>query len=320
MIYEQCAEENTLNVISVSGGKDSLAMWLLAKEYNLNTVVVFADTGNEHPLTYQYIEYLEHKLGKINRVQANFAEQIKHKCEYVQKNWPADLAEKALTVLKTTGTPFLDMCLWKGRFPSTKARFCTFELKHKPIEKFVLEQLNTYDEVISWQGVRAEESPACAKLPDFEEDVNNTPGLSIYRPILKYTASDVFALAKKHGIKPNPLYTMGCSRVGCMPCINCRKSELKEIFSRFPEEINRIALWEHLVSQASKRGVSTFFSVNKDPVKKNNLSDSIIESGNYGITSLKDWALSEKGGRQFPIFPYLPDFTTCNSINAGVCE
>ena len=72
----------------------------------------------------------------------------------------------ALEILKPTGIPFLDLCLWKGRFPSTKARFCTFELKHEPVRsQVILPLLNEFEEVISWQGVRAQESPSRAALP-----------------------------------------------------------------------------------------------------------------------------------------------------------
>lgn len=43
---------------------------------------------------------------------------------------------------------------------------------------------------------------------------------------------EVFNFAKWHGIKPNLLYKQGCSRVGCMPYIHARKSELAEIFKQ----------------------------------------------------------------------------------------
>lgn len=44
--------------------------------------------------------------------------------------------------------------MWKGRFPSTKARFCTFDLKHEPVRtQVVMPALDEYDEVISWQGL-----------------------------------------------------------------------------------------------------------------------------------------------------------------------
>ncbi len=47
--------KDAMNVISVSGGKDSLAIWLLAKEADVNHEVVFADTGHEHPTTIEYL-------------------------------------------------------------------------------------------------------------------------------------------------------------------------------------------------------------------------------------------------------------------------
>ncbi|MBE1446815.1 hypothetical protein [Paenibacillus sp. OAS669] len=45
--------------------------------------------------------------------------------------------QRALNALVPTGNPFLDLCIWKGGFPSTKARFCTQYLKIIPIAKQV---------------------------------------------------------------------------------------------------------------------------------------------------------------------------------------
>lgn len=51
-----------INIISISGGKDSTALWLYAIERGVEVTTVFADTGHEHPKTYQYIEYLQKNL------------------------------------------------------------------------------------------------------------------------------------------------------------------------------------------------------------------------------------------------------------------
>ncbi|MDE9459322.1 phosphoadenosine phosphosulfate reductase family protein [Xenorhabdus bovienii] len=334
MIDIRCHAENTINVISVSGGKDSLAQWLLAREANVPHITVFADTGHEHPQTLDYLDYLEHRLGKIQRVKADFVSQIKNKREFIKTRWPISLVEEcgmspdqaekriiaALKVLFPTDNPFLDLCMLKGRFPSTKARFCTFELKHKPIAEQVIHPLlSQFDEVISWQGVRAQESPERAKLPEWESDVNDVAGLSVYRPIHAWTHEQVFALAKKHGIKPNPLYQQGCSRVGCMPCIHARKSELAEIYTRFPDEIARVARWERMVAACSRRGNSTFFPSHQDPVKRERRIE-FVSLESHGIETYRDWALTSRGGRQFDLLAEENAHQACSSVYAGVCE
>lgn len=51
----------TIHVVSVSGGKDSLATVLIALERcgHASVVPIFCDTGNEHEETYAYLDYLE---------------------------------------------------------------------------------------------------------------------------------------------------------------------------------------------------------------------------------------------------------------------
>lgn len=333
-IPQICFDNKTTNIISVSGGKDSLAQWLIAIESGVKHQVVFADTGHEHPQTMEYLDYLENKLGPIKRVRADFTRVIEGKRKFIAERWPetlvsecgmtkecaAERVEMALSILHPTGIPFLDLCMWKGRFPSTKARFCTFDLKHTPVKEQVVDPaLIEFDEVISWQGVRAQESPARAALPDWEGDADNTPGLSVYRPILKWLHEDVFALAKHYGFKPNPLYEQGCSRVGCMPCIHARKSELAEIFTRWPEEIKRVAQWERLVAECSRRGNSTFFPSTHDPRRAEKRIE-VITVDRYGIETYRDWAMTTRGGAQFDLLAESNDKSVCSSVYAGVCE
>ncbi|CVE07726.1 phosphoadenosine phosphosulfate reductase domain-containing protein [Serratia marcescens] len=334
LIDDRVFATDAINVISISGGKDSLAQWLLALAAGVKIIAAFADTGHEHPLTMKYLDYLESKLGPIRRVKADFTARIEGKRRFIAERWPVSLVTEcglteqeakktvalALETLHPTGVPFLDLCMWKGRFPSTMARFCTFELKHIPIrDQLVAPLLDEYDEVISWQGVRAEESPQRAGLPTWESDADKTPGLNIYRPILDWKHADVFAIAKHHGIKPNPLCTQGCSRVGCMPCIHACKSELAEIFTRWPEEIARVARWEKLVAACSRRQNSVFFPATQDPKKAESRIECVtLES--HGIETYRDWALTTRGGQQFDLIAAMNDHTACSSVYAGVCE
>lgn len=295
------------NIVSVSGGKDSTALLLLAIERQTeNLQAWFADTGHEHQQTYEYIDYLSNKVWPIKTIKADFSAQISRKREFVATKWreqgvPEDRVLKALETLVPTGNPFLDLCLWKGRFPSTKARFCSEELKRNPIVEAQIELLDAGNEIWSWQGVRADESLARRDLPELDEVGG---GLWNYRPILKWTAEDCFAMHKKHGIKHNPLYEQGMGRVGCMPCIHARKDELLEISKRFPEEVERVARWERLVSAASKRGSSTF-GVGVD----------VSVSSIYSVV---EWAKTSHGGKQYD-FLRMEEGPSCSSIY-GLCE
>lgn len=299
-----------VNVLSISGGKDSTALWLLALEKGVEVIPVFADTGHEHPDTYKYIEFLESNLGEVKRVKADFTEKILNKREYVQTKWREQgisetIIQDALEVLQPTGIPFLDLCLWKGRFPSTMARFCTQELKVIPImEQIYLPLLEQNKHIVSWQGIRAQESKARAKLSEYE----STPeGFDIYRPLIQWKVEDVFEMHDKYGIKPNPLYKEGMGRVGCMPCINCAKDELYEIARRYPGEIERVALWEQIVAKACKRGSASFFP--HDAVAGYNISDYV------------EWSKTSYGGRQYNLERLIAfdDVPTCSS-QYGLCE
>ncbi|SHK52937.1 phosphoadenosine phosphosulfate reductase family protein [Halomonas caseinilytica] len=299
------------NVISISGGKDSTAMLLLALERDApEMVVVFADTGHEHPETYRYIDYLERATGvAIRRVMPDFSRDFERKRSYIAEHWPEDIRQRAIEALVPTGIPFLDLAMLKGRFPSTKAKFCTEHLKVLPIQQQVdMPLLAAGHDVVSWQGVRRDESPARSRLGEWEElDL----GVMAYRPILDWDVERVFAMHRKHGIEPNPLYSQGMSRVGCMPCIHARKQELREIASRFPEEIERVAEWERIVSRAAKRGVATFWAAR---------GEADVSLMRHGIHSAVEWSRTTRGGRQFDLIAATSDGNTeCSSVY-GLCE
>ena len=305
------------NIVSVSGGKDSTALLLLAIERKTeNLQAVFADTGHEHSQTYEYVQYLNDKVFPIRTVKADFSVDIARKREFVSTKWREQGIEeekvlRAIEILQPTGNPFLDLCIWKGRFPSTKARFCSEELKRNPIiEQVQMPLLERGDTIWSWQGVRADESLARRDLPELDCVGGE---LWNYRPILNWTAQDCFDMHKKHGIKHNPLYEQGMGRVGCMPCIHTRKDELLEIGRRFPEEIARVAEWEKIVQQASKTGTATLLNSgikglsNKDAEKASN------------IYAMIEWSKTSKGRYQYDFLRTSNDGPVCSSIY-GLCE
>ncbi|WMW56450.1 phosphoadenosine phosphosulfate reductase family protein [Agrobacterium pusense] len=331
------------HVVSVSGGKDSTALYLRAMERGLPFRAVFADTGNEHEWTYDFVRELPGRTGgpEIEWVKADFTAKLAKKREYVARVWPAegvpmDMVERALSLLHPTGNPFLDLCLWKTRFPSSKGRFCTDELKITPmfdvVQRPILEAGVT---LISWQGVRHEESLARSGLPRLQR-INPVPYslpaavrragegwlAYAYRPLVEWKVEEVFAYHRKHGVAWNPLYDAGMSRVGCMPCVMLRKEEMLAIATHFPEHIDRIEEWEVLVSAVNKLGISTFFNVTDDPLisKGFDKADYDWSLSRTGIRARVEWSKTSRGGLQYDGLALMQtDFnTSCNQW--GACE
>ncbi len=310
------------HVVSFSGGKDSTALYLLALERGRPFKPVFADTGNEHESVYEMVEALPRLTGgpAIETVTANFDERIANKRVVVETKWRREGVSEgtiatALDALVPSGNPFLDLCIWKGRFPSTKARFCTEELKVYPIQRGVYERAFAGGKaVVSWQGVRAEESFSRSLLPRWQR-LKGNGRLYAYRPLLAWKLADVWAMHAKHGIARNRLYNMGMGRVGCMPCIMARKDEMREIAARFPEHVARIAQWESVVSSASKRECATFFAVTDDP---NYEEGETLDHLTHGIYQRVEWSKTSRGGKQYDLALAADFGTACNQW--GACE
>ncbi|PYE86919.1 phosphoadenosine phosphosulfate reductase family protein [Phyllobacterium leguminum] len=331
------------NVVSVSGGKDSTATYLKALERGLPFRAVFADTGNEHEWTYDFVRSLAARTGgpEVIWVKADFTARLAKKREYIASHWAregisASTIETALSLLHPTGNPFLDLCLWKTRFPSAKARFCTDELKIVPIfEQVQRPLLAAGASMVSWQGVRADESLARADLPRFQR-IDPVPysmpadarhkGANwkafVYRPLISWSARDVFAFHKRHGLPWNPLYDHGMSRVGCLPCVMCKKGELRSIAQRFPDHIDKIEQWEAVVSQVSKRGNSTFFNVCDDPVTSEGWDkpDYDWSLSRVGIRAHVEWSKTSRGGRQYDAFLDAAENFGTSCSEWGACE
>lgn len=325
-----------VHVVSVSSGKDSTAVILLALALHPKEMLrfVFADTGNEHEAVYTYLDYLERTLGiTIIRLRQDFSEWMQRRREFVandrrvrrkvvrERNKFTGVVtrrvisvrhtnkqkRRILSVLHPTGNPYLDLCLIKGRFPSRKAQFCTQFLKTEPLTEYAMSLIEQGYIVWSWQGVRADESENRRLLAEFEEVGG---GLFNYRPIIRWKAMDCIEAHACFGIVPNPLYSQGMNRVGCMPCINASKAEIREIAFRFVAHIGRIFSWETLVKLASKRGDASFF-----PSPDDNRG---VLMGR-GIYQVIEWAKTTRGGRQYDLLGGGDEDSGCSS-SYGLCD
>lgn len=181
-------------VIAYSSGKDSTALVLWAKEQfpAEDLIVMFNDTIWEHELVYGYISAMRDDLLKGLRF------------EIVPSMGMEELVEI------------------KGRVPSAKARFCTENLKVKPCIEFLQ---TIQDDFELYDGKRRDESESRSAL--LLREWSDSYDCWVNHPLAEWTVEQVFAIAAKYGIRPNPLYLMNAGRVGCFPCVLINHRELK---------------------------------------------------------------------------------------------
>jgi 3'-phosphoadenosine 5'-phosphosulfate sulfotransferase (PAPS reductase)/FAD synthetase len=218
-----------LIVASVSGGKDSAALSLWLTELGLEHRRVFANTQWEAQETYDYLRGpLTAALGPIDEVSGPRG--------------------------------FEELAIHKGMFPSRLKRFCTTELKVRPIQCYI-KALD--DDLVSAVGIRANESAPRAKMTRWEW--SESFDCWVWRPLLTWTLDDVIAIHKRHGLLPNPLYLKGASRVGCWPCINSRKSEIALVADTDPARIDQIRALEQRVGDAASARAEKRAEEGKEP-------------------------------------------------------
>ena len=263
-------------IVTFSGGKDSLAALLWTREHiTKNFTTVFCDTGWEHPQTYEY----------INRI--------------------ADKLHLDLVTLKSKKYDgMVDLARQKKRWPSTRAQFCTQELKTKPCIDYVLDEVQ--DNMLMIQGIRAAESASRAKMNVRTSSTissltvttkNGKPKKHTYRgkevrafrekfaddllrPVFDWSAQQVIDYILDAGLEPNPLYKMGYKRVGCWPCVMANQRDILNIARQSPERIDEIATLEQELRSA-------FFGPDKIPAHA-------ITSGNkysyiYDVVRYVEW-------------------------------
>lgn len=303
---------NILRVVSVSGGKDSTALYLWAMDQwgKDGFKAVFADTGHEHPVTYNYLRNLpEMAQGpEIAWVKGDFKEKIKARVENPARDGAHPLTvamvdrnkERLRDAGYTFNNTFLDMCFSRSQIPRARRQFCTEELKLKPMREWVrARQAETlYADVILYNGIRAGESERRSKMSEIED--NEFFDCTVMRPLLRWSEQDVFDFLKKKNVPPNPLYTDGgAARVGCYPCIHSRKSELASL----PDWA-----WGRLKEYEDALGISWF--------AKGTVPGVEIPT----IEEAREWARTSRGGRQFDMFTEdAKDVPTCMST-WGICE
>ena len=187
-------------MVSLSGGKDSLAVLLLVLEAGFDPTLLFLNTGLEFPETIENV-----------KVTAQ---------EYALDLVIADAGDAFWNNVSQFGPPAKDF------------RWCCKVCKLGPTARTIME---TYpDGVLSFIGQRAYESTQRAKKPRVWENPW-VPGQVGASPIQYWTALHIWLYLFWKKADYNPLYELGFARIGCWLCPASDQADYLEILKVHPE-------------------------------------------------------------------------------------
>jgi len=201
----------TLNVVSLSGGKDSSAMLLMMLEKKMPIdIILFCDTGLEFPLMYEHLDKLEKTINMpITRVRADKPYEYYFLEAPVKRKHETEFSKKFGFNHKGYG--------WAG----PKMRWCTSVLKDTPREHF-LRPLREKYEIKEYIGIAADETYRLKRKR------NQNP--NHIHPLVEWgiTEADCLKYCYDHGFDWGGLYRFlsGClaGAVLCSRypnCVNC---------------------------------------------------------------------------------------------------
>lgn len=288
------------HVVSLSGGKDSVALWLWARRTGLDPLAVYQDTGWEWDGHYRHLDLLEARIGPIIRLKPplTFEEQVEKK-----QMFP------------------------KAGYGGQGGQWCTRELKLNPFREWLREyrmQHNIWrEDMVVLLGIRREESAKRAdprKTP--EREYSDFHGCDVWRPILDWTVQQVIEEHRRAAIPMHPLYHLGAERVGCWPCIHAGKAELELLGRLDPERVARVRDLE-----AATGG--TMFVRDRRTEKKHEIkrlmacglteTEAKEQAGPsvvpIGIDDVIAWARTSHGGKQIALVR-----TPSGCMRWGTCE
>jgi 3'-phosphoadenosine 5'-phosphosulfate sulfotransferase (PAPS reductase)/FAD synthetase len=282
----------TKHVVGFSGGIDSQACagWVLDRFPKADVILMNSDAGgNECPVTTEHVEWYSANVHPVVMISPTVADMDGR-----------ESAEIARRGLKPTDPLTFDLLAsLKQCWPSGTQQFCTTRLKLEPQRRWIRENLSDV-EIVRYSGVRRDESE---RRKDATERVwDDYFDCELVRPLVAWTKEECFRFVQGRGEKINPLYLMGFTRVGCAPCVNSNKADIREWAARFPEMIDKIRTWE-------KRVGKPFFRKYKPTDPECWIDDQVR------------WSRTTRGGKQFalPLVEAEADAGTCAS-KYGLCE
>jgi hypothetical protein len=206
------------HVCGISGGKDSSALAIYLRERVPEMEYFFCDTGAELPETYEFLSRLETVLGK-SIVRINAERGFDHWFE-----------------------------VFRGALPSPQMRWCTKNMKIKPLEAWIGES-----PAISYVAIRADES-------NRKGYISTKPNIKAVFPFVEdgIDHEGVLRILEAAGVGL-PSYYEWRTRSGCYFCFFQRKAEWIGLADRHPELFERaVAIESKVLKDAGVGGDANF--------------------------------------------------------------
>jgi 3'-phosphoadenosine 5'-phosphosulfate sulfotransferase (PAPS reductase)/FAD synthetase len=275
--------------VGMSGGKDStaLALWVRFESgWPLERVIFgFMDTDNEDALTYAYLDYVSSVLAPAKIVAFDPGIGFYDLCRK-KKRFPGSKSRFCTEHLKILPKRRM-FAQWidEGRRPLNCTGVRTAEAHGSNDRGSAVH----YDAEIFTR--------ECRTIEDGRPKRKRTRYiLDVCRPIVDWSLDQVWDMHRRYlslaavtdlvsadpdmeerrkaelidrmhevGVPSNPLYAMGASRVGCFPCINSRKAEIKAMARYRPGRIDFLREKETWVGEVRGVKVATFFPITAAP-------------------------------------------------------
>lgn len=203
-----------------------------------DVILVNSSAGKDSQAMLDYVHTLASAAGVADRLV------VVH-CDLGRVEWDgtAELAEEQakhygirfVKVSRPQGD-LLDQVEQRGMWPSSGARFCTSDHKRAQVHKVLTaltaelrERGVSRARILNCMGMRAQESPARAKLVALERDERASNGrrtVDTWLPIHGWTVDEVWARIRESGVRHHRAYDLGMPRLSCAFCIFASRDAL----------------------------------------------------------------------------------------------